>query len=577
MNVNQVERYIREAAVKRGIDPNTAVRVARTEGLKPGTWQSDVGKKAGRRERSFGPFQLNIDGGLGTEFQRETGLDPTDPSTVEAQVDFALDHAAKNGWGAFHGAKNNGISNRAGLANARPIGRSQAATNVASAAPAAAPGGLLASFFGPSSAAADEMPGGIMAPSKEADYFGSEPTTDWSAQREEVMKERAANAPQQAPQAQFTGSAVASDFAPTQASIAGLMGRPVNQPQAMTDPTQATAGFQGGQVGAPKVDQAGGIMSTLGDTIGGLLGPQSSVAEGFQRSPDGQVADPFGNYKPGGPLATVQKMDERAPGAEVAYSPPDEPGSIHVGGLQSIGPETKTTGTPPSSLMSPNPIGQLQQSLAAPGVGAMPDMEKYGSFTPQVGGLMQGFAPQMGPPKTIEDTPTIAAPEEAPTDPYAPDPALSTYPDAPREPTRLDQAIATARMGINQLRQGLENGINSGPPARGGTDYGSGMAAMQAAMSGAPGGMAQSRSNPGYGYQKTDTGGIRTGPYGWQALDASGETSGGLHRYDGDTSGSFLGGLFGGTSIGGLFGGEGRGKSKGKDKDRDGKERGGLY
>ncbi|MCK1639109.1 hypothetical protein IVA95_16230 [Bradyrhizobium sp. 157] len=106
-----MEGYIREAARARGIDPDTAVAVAKSEGLR--TFLGDNGK-------SGGAFQLYTGGGLGNEFQKKTGLDPLDPANEKATIDFALDHAAKHGWGAFHGAKNTGIGPRAGIGGVTP-------------------------------------------------------------------------------------------------------------------------------------------------------------------------------------------------------------------------------------------------------------------------------------------------------------------------------------------------------------------------------------------------------------------------------------------------------------------------
>jgi hypothetical protein len=75
-------------------------------------------KKNGVQEPSFGPFQLYKGGGLGNEFQRRTGLDPALAQNGPAGVDFALDHAAKNGWGAWYGAGKAGIGNMEGIGGA---------------------------------------------------------------------------------------------------------------------------------------------------------------------------------------------------------------------------------------------------------------------------------------------------------------------------------------------------------------------------------------------------------------------------------------------------------------------------
>jgi hypothetical protein len=109
--------YIRQSAVARGIDPDIAVRVAESEGLNANPaegWQSMV-VKDGKREESYGPFQLYMGGGLGNVFQEQTGLDPRDPSTVTQQIDFALDQATKSGWGPWYGAARVGVGNREGL------------------------------------------------------------------------------------------------------------------------------------------------------------------------------------------------------------------------------------------------------------------------------------------------------------------------------------------------------------------------------------------------------------------------------------------------------------------------------
>ena len=109
------EAYIREAAAKRGIDPNIAIQVARSEGINGyvvGNNQQSSVVKNGRREESYGPFQLYMGGGLGNKMLSQTGLDPRDPTTWKQQIDFALDHAGKAGWGSWYGWKG---SPRAGI------------------------------------------------------------------------------------------------------------------------------------------------------------------------------------------------------------------------------------------------------------------------------------------------------------------------------------------------------------------------------------------------------------------------------------------------------------------------------
>lgn len=125
----QVETYIRAAAAKRGIDPDVAVRVARSEGLAEGVWQSNVVKN-GKRERSYGPFQLYVDGGLGNEFEKRTGKSAADPSTVNDQIDFALDKAIELGWSPWYGAAKVGVGARDGLPGSRPAATPAGASTI---------------------------------------------------------------------------------------------------------------------------------------------------------------------------------------------------------------------------------------------------------------------------------------------------------------------------------------------------------------------------------------------------------------------------------------------------------------
>lgn len=143
-----LEEYIRAAAQQRGIDPDIAVRVAKSEGgLNDPTRQSDV-RKNGVREPSYGPFQLLVGGGetgfptgLGNDFVNKYGVHPSDPNAAYKGIDFALDTAARDGWGRWYGAKAIGLDKFAGIGG-RP------ASAVASAAPASSPSQSSAPVFG---------------------------------------------------------------------------------------------------------------------------------------------------------------------------------------------------------------------------------------------------------------------------------------------------------------------------------------------------------------------------------------------------------------------------------------------
>lgn len=121
---SDVERYIRQAATIRGIDPDVAVKVWSHEGRGARDYQSGIVKN-GVREPSYGPYQLYTGGGLGNVFAKETGLNPADPSTWRQNVDFALNKVVEGGWAPWYGAKNAGILGRAGIwpdARSVPLG-----------------------------------------------------------------------------------------------------------------------------------------------------------------------------------------------------------------------------------------------------------------------------------------------------------------------------------------------------------------------------------------------------------------------------------------------------------------------
>jgi hypothetical protein len=101
-----LEPYIREAAKRNGIDPDIAVKVAKSEGLRD--FLGDGGK-------SGGAFQLYTGGGLGNKFQKETGLSPLDPANEKATIDFAMKEAAKGGWGPWYGAAKVGVGKWDGI------------------------------------------------------------------------------------------------------------------------------------------------------------------------------------------------------------------------------------------------------------------------------------------------------------------------------------------------------------------------------------------------------------------------------------------------------------------------------
>lgn len=82
---------IERAAAAAGIDPRIM------HGIRAGEsgHRADYDRNVTPREESYGPFQLNRKGGLGTVFERETGLDLKDPRTIPQQAAWVAQHIRK--------------------------------------------------------------------------------------------------------------------------------------------------------------------------------------------------------------------------------------------------------------------------------------------------------------------------------------------------------------------------------------------------------------------------------------------------------------------------------------------------
>ena len=101
--------FIREEAIRQGIDPNIALRVARSEGL--GNPVAGVPS-----EQSYSAFQLNmVRSGVGDIMLRQTGIDPSLPENEKAAIAFTLRYVRQHGWGPWVGARKQGITGRAGV------------------------------------------------------------------------------------------------------------------------------------------------------------------------------------------------------------------------------------------------------------------------------------------------------------------------------------------------------------------------------------------------------------------------------------------------------------------------------
>jgi hypothetical protein len=127
MSQAEIEGIIRQEAIARNMDPDTAVRIFRAEGA--GGYQSSVPRSGTGSylglEDSHGPYQLYRGGGLGNEYERLTGRNLRTDNTREGitnQIRFALDQAAGGGgWQPWYGRGPAGVGQYEGLRGATPI------------------------------------------------------------------------------------------------------------------------------------------------------------------------------------------------------------------------------------------------------------------------------------------------------------------------------------------------------------------------------------------------------------------------------------------------------------------------
>lgn len=119
--MTEYEQFIRTEAKRRGIDPDTAVTVAKMEG------GVDVATRTGDFDtgNSFWAYQLHYGGegyehfgtvaGMGNGFTAVTGWAPGDPTAWRDAARWALDRAKWSGWSAWYGAAKAGIVGMRGI------------------------------------------------------------------------------------------------------------------------------------------------------------------------------------------------------------------------------------------------------------------------------------------------------------------------------------------------------------------------------------------------------------------------------------------------------------------------------
>lgn len=127
----EIEGFIRDAASKRGIDPDLAVRVARSEGsVDEYARLGDFSGYPWFSGKSWWPFQLHYGGrgyeqfgnaaGMGNGFTDLTGWQPGDPRAWRDSVRYALNRAKAGGWKPWYGAAHVGIGEWDGIDRTHP-------------------------------------------------------------------------------------------------------------------------------------------------------------------------------------------------------------------------------------------------------------------------------------------------------------------------------------------------------------------------------------------------------------------------------------------------------------------------
>lgn len=117
-SIDERSSFIKREADRLGVNPEIALRVANSEGNSPPSSRrggSIFGVNINAREKSYGAFQLNTMGGVGARFQKDTGLDPSDPKNEAATIKYALEVARREGWKQWYGAAKVGVGQWDGL------------------------------------------------------------------------------------------------------------------------------------------------------------------------------------------------------------------------------------------------------------------------------------------------------------------------------------------------------------------------------------------------------------------------------------------------------------------------------
>ncbi|MET0651206.1 MAG: hypothetical protein ABWY63_01725, partial [Hyphomicrobiaceae bacterium] len=373
----EIETYIRTAAVRAGIDPDIAVAVAKSEGgLTNPVRQSDF-RKNGVREPSYGPFQLYMGGGLGNR-ALEAGIDPRNPAQWREAIDFALEEAAKKGWGQWYGAK------RVGIGEYEGIGRPP----VTAAAPG--PGGIQPQVgaLSPAEQAAIQKGGHRVMP----------------VEGISIATPAAAAAPAMTPAQAAPVQSVPANIPPN----AQWGGTPLPQPPPLQ--TQA-AGVQGGatpSAGVPASQQQVQSATPITQATEPLFAPrppsmvgpgQAGTSPVMQMPPEAQGPAPPPAAAP--PPAPVQVAGPGVPSGNPAPGPGI--GFDDQGNRILVGPNGENLGPAPPPPQQQPPVPPVQQPPQPP-----PGRSPPPPPGPQPAQVAGGGAPTGGPQAYPTGTPMTA-------------------------------------------------------------------------------------------------------------------------------------------------------------------------
>jgi hypothetical protein len=115
-SVQEIADYIWRRSPQYGVNPSTALGIAKYEGLNPNTLGSRTFGNPDARGYSFGPFQLYsgssdpskiAPGGMAYEFYQKYGQAPS-RENWQQQVDFSLERMAKKGTGDWYAVRDRG-------------------------------------------------------------------------------------------------------------------------------------------------------------------------------------------------------------------------------------------------------------------------------------------------------------------------------------------------------------------------------------------------------------------------------------------------------------------------------------